>query len=103
METLKLELVVRNANGEVVSSTEIDYVDEYDLDKPSTKHLFARRAAIAVEAAKKRGANLCCPKCGSRAIRELHFNFPRGFCRECKHKATLRYFRIDSSERSAAA
>jgi hypothetical protein len=105
METLKLEFVVKDSKGNVLSTLEIDYVDELNLDKPHTKQLFMRFASIAVEEAKNKveGSNLRCPKCDSVAIRVLPFNFPRGFCRACKHKATLRDFKVDSNEGRAAA
>ncbi len=97
MQTLKLEFVVRDRHGNVLATSQLDYVDEYNLDKPNTKQLFARFATIAVEEAKNKDANLRCPKCDSTAIRVLPFNFPRGFCRSCKHKSTLRDFRTDET------
>ncbi len=95
METLKLEFIVRDRSGNIIAKREIDYIDEYNLDQPSTKQRFVREAAIAVEDARntQQGADLCCPKCQSRAIRVMTFNFVKAFCRACKYRSSLRDFR----------
>lgn len=39
-----------------------------------------------------------CPKCGHTDIQILTFNFPRGRCRKCNFKASLRAFGGDSEK-----
>lgn len=56
MRTLKLEFVVKDAEGKVLEAREVDYVDECNLASRHTQQRFANVATLAVQAAKKKAS-----------------------------------------------